>query len=154
MYTATTQHARTSLLTQRAALQSTGGVDRTRPAVLRPSMPGSDLEVYTKQQLLSARSKIENPNFFVDNTPAEGLLSSIGAVAAEVWIHRFGGVAFDNILIGTDEDAASALAKSTFEVRARTSIYFCELIRFVIPSQQSPLRSVLTLVGAIFADQE
>ena len=31
-----------------------------------------------------APRKIENPNYFVDNTPAEGLTASIGSAAIEV----------------------------------------------------------------------
>lgn len=62
--------------------------------------------------------RIKNPSFFVDTTPAEGLLSNIGSIALEVWIHEYGDIAFDNILVGNSEDDAAALADATFKIKS------------------------------------
>ena len=37
---------------------------------------------------------------------------------AQVWIHKHGGVTFDNILVSTSEEAAAQLAESTFKPKA------------------------------------
>ncbi len=36
----------------------------------------------------------------------------------QVWVHRFGGIALDNILLGNSEEGADAVAKTSFLVRA------------------------------------
>jgi len=92
-----------------------------RPVIANPAYKGKwsapliDNEAYIGEW---APRRIENPNFFVDNEPGKDLVKSIGGVAVEVWVFKNGGIGFDNVLVATDEDAASLLATTSFLVKA------------------------------------
>ncbi|KAH9259583.1 hypothetical protein BASA81_002005 [Batrachochytrium salamandrivorans] len=55
--------------------------------------------------------RIPNPHYFVDETPSN--LEPIRAVAFEI-LANDGGIAFDNLLLGHDEQAAKEFAELTF----------------------------------------
>merc|ERR1712032_61429 len=62
-----------------------------------------------------APKQIENPNFFVDESPFD--FPAIGAVSIEV-MTNFGGTSFDNILIASSAEAASNFASQTYGIKA------------------------------------
>merc|ERR1719498_564394 len=51
--------------------------------------------------------KIDNPNFFVDESPHE--MTPIGGIVIELWTMQ-DGILFDNILIASEPAVASGLA--------------------------------------------
>lgn len=55
--------------------------------------------------------RVPNPHYFVDETPSN--LEPIRAVAFEI-LANDGGIAFDNVLLGHDEQAAREFAELTF----------------------------------------
>ena len=58
--------------------------------------------------------QIPNPTFFVDESP--GTFPAIGYAAIEIWTMS-SGVAFDNVLIGYDPEAAKSYAQATFATK-------------------------------------
>lgn len=58
--------------------------------------------------------QIPNPNYFEDLHPHR--LQPMGAIAIDIWTMS-GNVAYDNILVGRDEQAASDLAEATWRAK-------------------------------------
>jgi len=58
--------------------------------------------------------KIPNPTYFVDDTPAA--LPAMAGVAIEIWTMS-AGIAFDNVLVTADEDAATDFGDATWAVK-------------------------------------
>ena len=66
-----------------------------------------------------APAQIENPHFFEDSNPAR--LPAMGGVAVEVWTMS-GEMAFDDVYIGSSEEAAAEFASATFVAKREKEV--------------------------------